>query len=231
MKMIISKKPIHFIVVLIAIILIVVLSINVYKRISVLSLSSFNYEIRPTEEISEILLTNEKIKVLITSGSLRFDLYGNCYLENGLKVDNCDYSKLDLEHSRILLTFLDGNESRVINVAYHFGYYITFIPSGCVDGSCWYISRGAVRYDEKEERYEPLLTNPNSFVVFENCVFDPYLSSSTTCWWPGDIVKAKDSFNEYVDFLDEVGVSENEIIEFSRWFMKEIEANVNDITP
>ena len=40
---------------------------------------------------------------------------------------------------------------------------------------------------------------------------------------------AKEIYNEYIDFLNEMRVSENEIIEFSRWFMNEMETNVSNI--
>jgi len=230
-KILIPKKVSHFIVEFIVVgIIIAVVFINIYRASSKVPVSEFNYEIRATEEIVEVLLTNESLDVLVTSGSFEFDLYGNCYLKNGTeKVEYCDYNELNFEHSTIRFTFLDDDRLRVINVSYHLGYSITFIPSGCIDGSCWYISRGAARYNEEKEVYESLVMYPNAFVVFENCVFDPYLPGSTSCWWPSDVMRAKEAYNEYIDFLNELRVSENEVIEFSRWFMIEMEMNVNNI--
>ena len=85
------------------------------------------------------------------------------------------------------------------------------------------ISRGG-RYNDTEVD-EVFWDSPEVHVSFSNCWFEPYSSKDTSCW-PNNIERARRIYKGYVDFLDELGVSENEAIIFSEWFEEEIKRKI-----
>ena len=231
-KILIPKTKGHFIIELIIVFLIVTtFGLNTYRVMSGYSYHEYNSEIRDIEEIKAILLENSNVKIFATSlGAPLFDLYGNCYLDLNLgKMEYCNYKILNLNALTIQIVYVDEEEIQAINVSYNFGYNIYYVhPTNCIEDFCLYVSRGSVSYNSIKGIYESQGGVPDTVIGLEKCGFRPFDSAKTKCW-PSDIAKAKSIFESYNGLLNEMGVSENEIIELTRWFEEEINMKLSSM--
>ena len=188
----------------------------------------YDDSIRDIEELKSIINMNESVESFLqVNNNSKYDSDGNCAADYGS--GECDYiiSSSDV----IIIYFLEiNNEMFQIFVSLQSNsdtpkvrFYFWDVAGD--EGS--YISRGTVRFDDglitTVDDYPYIRVIPNG----SECLYYPFKQYETTCSWGQELSAAKSIITKYHEVLGGVGLTENELILYAKWFYDDVRSKIS----
>ena len=180
----------------------------------------YNAELRETSVVKEIIENNVDLLIVYDSQLGFFDVDGKCRDRYTLEVISGCYFSGQINY--------EGMRDVSIEVFYRGEEHSFSITKGTLafhafENGYWYADYLNVIDTQEEEGKVTLGIQ----LRHNQCFYAPYDFFSSTCFF-GDIRKAKKVLSDHYDFLEEVGISERELVAYSLWFMDRLNHTVLD---
>ena len=183
---------------------------------------SYNEELRDIEVVKNIIDNNNNIQVYYKSHFTDYiDIDGNIFSEIYSPIDPNQPLKIPESKDMqviFVIEFESGFQIIEGRVWYNNNKEDHIYRTSDVNGNDWmvYASRGTLNYSLKESDLGLMMRSGS-----DRCTYEPYYFAESSCLFT-DALKAKLFFKQHLSLLDEIGVSENELIIYARWFAEDI---------
>ena len=179
----------------------------------------YNDEIRDINTIKEVIDNSESISAYYNYGHYYFDSDFNCFtIDHHGEFQACNVIITHGANKRGMVVFWLKYGDELVTL---WGLNTEFVTSvmRSYDGNekgpkMDYHSYGTVNFSDDKPGLSVKLSSS-----FRSCTYQPYYFSGSNCFMI-ETLSAKKAIKEHLDLLSEIGISENELIVFTKWFVE-----------